>query len=86
MRQVNLSRAARKSLEGFSEKHQRQLAERLLALAADARPHDSRKLKDSDRYRVDVGKYRIVYAIESREVLVDLIEKRDGVYKRLRRR
>lgn len=85
MRAVNLSRAARKSLEGFPEKHRRQLAERLLALAAEARPHDSRKLKNSDRYRLDAGEYRIVYSIEPHEILVDLIEKRDSVYQRLRR-
>ena len=86
MRQLNLSRVARKSLEGSPGKHQRQLAEKLLALATDPRPTDSRKLHGSDRYRVDVGEYRIVYAIETREVAVELIEKRDTVYKRVRRR
>ena len=86
MRHVNLSRVAGKSLERFPAKHQRQLAERLLALGVDPRPVDSRKLHGSDRYRIDVGEYRIVYSIEPTEVAVDLVEKRDSVYKKLRRR
>lgn len=86
MRPVNLSRVARKSLERFPAKHQRQLAARLLALGADPRPADSKKLHGSDRYRIDVGEYRIVYSIEPTGVAVDLVEKRDDVYKKLRRR
>lgn len=86
MRPVNLSRVARKSLERFPAKHRRQLAERLLALGADPRPQDSKKLHGSDRYRIDVGEYRIVYTIEATEVAVDLVEKRDTVYRTLRRR
>ena len=47
---------------------------------------DSKKLHGSDRYRVDVGEYRIVYSIGPSEVAVDLVEKRDTVYRTLRRR
>ncbi len=86
MRQVNLSRDAEKSLHRVPTKHHRQLAEKLLQLAADPRPNDSKKLKDSAFFRVDVGEYRIGYVFGKDMVDVALIEQRDKVYRRLTRR
>jgi mRNA interferase RelE/StbE len=86
MRQVNLSRDAARSLRRTPPKHQRQLAAKLLQLADDPRPADSIKLTDSVFYRVNVGDYRIVYEFDHDTVAVALIEQRDQVYRRLKRR
>ncbi|HWT16244.1 MAG TPA: type II toxin-antitoxin system RelE/ParE family toxin, partial [Patescibacteria group bacterium] len=67
-------------------KHQRQVAEKLLQLQIDPRPADSQKLTDSEFYRATVGEYRIVYRFDASDIQIALIEKRDIVYKRLKRK
>ena len=54
------------------------------ALAKDPRPHGSQKLAGSDDYRVRVGDYRIVYAVEDAErlVIIARIAHRREVYRR----
>lgn len=86
MRNVNLSRDAEKVLRRVPEKHRGQLASKLLELSKNARPNDSKKLVDSTYLRVTVGEYRVVYDVTPDAIDVLLIEKRDAVYKKLRRR
>lgn len=86
MRVVNLSRDAEKVLRRVPEKHRRQLASKLLALSEHPYPNDAKKLVDSTYLRVTVGEYRVVYSITADVIDVVLLEKRDTVYKKLRRR
>jgi len=85
MRRLNLSRSAEKSLRRVPQKPQKQLAEKLLQLSIDPRPVDSKKLVDSDYFRVRVADYRIVYAFSTTTVEVLLVDHRDQVYRRLPR-
>lgn len=54
------------------------------ALAAEPRPHGAARLAGRDDYRIRVGDYRIVYAIddEARLVLVARSAHRREVYRR----
>ena len=54
------------------------------ALAADPRPPSATKLAGRDDYRVRVGDYRIVYAVDddARLVIVARIAHRREVYRR----
>ena len=54
------------------------------ALAADPRPHGAEKLAGRDDFRIRVGDYRIVYAVDDTErlVLVARIAHRREVYRR----
>lgn len=85
MRVVNLSRDAEKVLRRVPEKHREQLARKLLDLSENPRPNDAKKPKDSDYLRVTAGEYRVVYSITTDAIEVVLLEKRDSVYKKLRR-
>lgn len=85
MRAVNLSRDAEKFLRRVPEKHRVQLARKLLALVENPRPNDAKKLVDSAYLRVTVGEYRVVYGITGDAIEVVLLDKRDKVYKALRR-
>lgn len=82
---VRLSRQADKRLM----RSPRDLAERLRrvlrALEAEPRPHGAEPLKGHDLYRLRVGDWRIVYAIEDAEllVLVVRIAARGQVYRDL---
>jgi mRNA interferase RelE/StbE len=66
---------------------QRRIAPAIEGLAANARPRGAEELVGDDAWRIRVGDYRIVYAIEDRVlvVLVLHIGNRREVYKRLRR-
>ncbi len=85
MRVVNLSRDAEKVLRRVPEKHRVQLANKLLALQENPRPNDAKKLVGSPYLRVTVGEYRVVYSIMTDVIEVVLLEKRDTVYKKMRR-
>lgn len=54
------------------------------ALAAEPRPYGAQKLAGRDDYRIRVGDYRVVYAVDDRErlVLVARIAHRRDVYRR----
>jgi mRNA interferase RelE/StbE len=63
--------AAVKALEALPRDLGRRIYARVSALAENPRPNGSEKLAGSEReYRVRVGDYRIVYAVEDRAVLV----------------
>ncbi len=88
MRKIDLSRAAEKALAKLSDKHHRQVSERIRSLASDPQPHDSGRLKGYPCYRLTVGEYRVIYTYDASTVTVALIGKRndDEVYRALRRR
>ncbi len=87
-RKTDLHKKAAKTLSSLPAKHGKQIAQRLVALQTDVRPHDSEKLTGSELYRIDVGEYRIVYEWDDETIRVPVIDKRnDGeAYKKLRRR
>jgi len=60
------------------------IAEAIDRLAADPRPHGVVKLAGRDDFRMRVGDYRIVYAVDDAErvVLVARIAHRRDVYRR----
>lgn len=81
---VIYTRSARKELE----KLPRTVANRIVTmserLAAEPRPTGVRKLRGSaDLWRIRVGEYRIVYAINDAELLVDvrLVRHRKDAYR-----
>jgi len=54
------------------------------SLSAEPRPHGATKLAGQDDYRVRVGDYRVVYAVddEKRIVIVAKVAHRREVYRR----
>jgi mRNA interferase RelE/StbE len=81
---VALERAAARFLLRLRDaKLKKRLDDAIEALSDDPRPHGSRKLAGtSDRYRIRVGDYRIVYRVDDGKVtvLVLVIGHRREVY------
>jgi mRNA interferase RelE/StbE len=70
-----------KRLKRLPPKHKRQVWERIKALQGDPRPHDHRRLKGIDGYRITVGEYRALYTIDDQALVVRvylLIQRGEG--------
>ncbi len=90
MLKIKLAKSALKFLKQVPTKHARQLAMTLESLKDNPLLQDSKKLKGmSDYHRVDLGEYRIIYRIDSKEdvIIMAFIGKRNDseVYKRLKK-
>jgi mRNA interferase RelE/StbE len=73
--QISFSRPAAKALEDLSEELRRRIAPAIEALRAEPRPRGSEKLKGrKDQYRIRVGDFRIVYAIEDDRLIILVLQ------------
>ena len=82
---VLIKPSAAKEIEAVDQKKDRQrIVASILALAEEARPVGCEKLAgQGDRYRIRVGRFRIVYSIADAElvVLVVRVADRKDVYR-----
>ncbi|UWE15193.1 type II toxin-antitoxin system RelE family toxin [Herbaspirillum huttiense] len=83
--QLKISKQALKFLGDLDAKQYKQVGSAVMSLLSNAAPHDSCILKGSktgDR-RIDIGEYRIIYAVDGDVIDVALIGKRNGdeIYK-----
>jgi len=76
---VLIKPSAAMEIEAVDQKRDRQrIVARILALADEPRPFGCEKMAGpSDRYRVRVGRYRIVYSIADDELLVLVVRVAD---------
>lgn len=74
---IILARSARKELEALDPQIIERVFARIEALASDPRPTGSRKLRGSrNLWRVRVGDYRIIYGLDDRRRVVDIVRVR----------
>lgn len=80
---VELQSRAAKQLRNLPEATRERIREAMAALANDPRPRGYTKLAGQDRYRIRVGRFRIIYAVEDpqRVVTVTDIGHRREVYR-----
>jgi mRNA interferase RelE/StbE len=71
---VLFARSARKELERLGEPLVSRVLRRIEALAAIPRPDGCRKLQGaSDLWRIRIGEYRVLYAVDDAKQVVDVI-------------
>ena len=83
---VELRRAAYKELDALLGQDYEAVAKAISALEQEPRPPRVKKLAESGLWRIRVGQYRIVYAINDEAQLVTLVRvarRREDTYKRL---
>jgi len=81
---VSIKRSAVKEIEAIPQKKERQrIIRRIGQLADDPRPPGVQKLSGQNKYRIRQGAYRIIYAIEDKELIVMIVKvgQRKDVYK-----
>ena len=83
---IDFSKATKKFLDDLPPKQFRQIVNKILALADNPHPQDSKTLTGSSYLRADIGEYRIIYLVQGDTLLVHLVGKRnDGeVYRNLK--
>lgn len=82
--QIEFSRQADRQFRNLPSQTQQRLKSKIDSLASTPRPHGSEKLSSFDQlYRIRVGDYRIVYAVEDNRlvVLVVTVGHRREVYR-----
>jgi len=78
---VEISTSAQRQFKKFSKSLQDRVLPRLFELEAHPRPFGTKKLADSDFYRIRIGDYRIIYSIDDvkRSVrILDMAHRRDA--------
>ncbi len=71
---IRIKQSAKKELESVSTKaDRRRIVERIQALAQNPRPPGCSKLSGRELYRIRQGRYRILYFIKDRELLIHVI-------------
>lgn len=71
---ITLTPRAAKELRALARSDQERLARRIEGLALNPRPYGVRKLAgENNLYRIRIGDFRVVYAIEDRRLVVMVI-------------
>jgi mRNA interferase RelE/StbE len=83
---IELRHAAQKQLDELPERNYNAIAKVISSLEQEPRPLRVKKLSDTGLWRVRVGKYRIVYAVDNELQLVTIVRiagRREDTYKNL---
>jgi len=71
---ITFARSARKELESLDAALVNRIFKKIVALAKDPRPKGCRKLRgEKSLWRIRIGDYRVIYAINDDAQLVDII-------------
>ena len=70
MYKIEIHRKALKELKRTDRQDRVRILEAIDRLAEDPRPSGSKKLSDSDDWRIRVGMYRVVYRISEQRLMV----------------
>ena len=75
--------SAAKEIETLPKQDRRKVVSRIEALATNPRPPGCEKLSGQEQYRIRQGKYRILYTIDDKQVVVVVVRvgHRKGVYR-----
>ena len=83
---LRIKKSAIKDLEAIPTKaDRRRIVKRIESLAENPRPNGVQKLSGKERYRIRQGRYRILYSIRDRELIVYIVrvDDRKSVYRNL---
>ena len=71
---ITIKKSAAKELREISKKDLRKIIKCIQSLAQNPRPRGARKLSGKEQYRVRQGDYRIVYSVDDKNSMVDIVK------------
>ncbi|MGV3602381.1 MAG: type II toxin-antitoxin system RelE family toxin [Dyadobacter fermentans] len=75
MYKISIKSAALKEIQQIPKEFRVRIIETIDSLATNPRPNGVKKLENfRNSYRVRVGQYRIVYQIEDRQLIVEVVK------------
>ena len=69
-------RKAQKETEKNPVKYRSQIDEIIISLSSNPRPFGSKKLTEKEGYRIRVGNYRILYAVDDKAKVIVIYRKK----------
>lgn len=84
--QIRIRRAAQKELDALHRRDYTDVAKSISALGQEPRPPRVKKLAETGLWRIRVGHYRVVYAIDDARQLVTVVRiarRKEDTYKKL---
>ena len=70
---VAISKTAEKQLDKLSDNVANPILNTIATLADNPRPHGYKKLKGRQGFRIRLGDYRIIYDIQDKSLIVEII-------------
>jgi mRNA interferase RelE/StbE len=70
---ISIKKSAIKSLAKIPEPYFSSIKEAIYKLSEDSRPSGHKKLKGRNAFRIRVSNYRIIYEIQDKILLIDVI-------------
>jgi len=70
---ITIKPSAAKELARLSSAVASRVEAKIARLASDARPAGVKKLKDAELWRIRIGDWRVIYSIDDRKAIVDII-------------
>lgn len=67
---IVIERKAQKETEKNPVKYRSQIDEIIISLSSNPRPFGSKKLTEKEGYRIRVGNYRILYAVDDKAKVI----------------
>jgi len=71
---ITIKKSAAKELENLPRKTPGRIIKRIRSLAENPRPQGSQRLSARGLYRIRQGDYRIVYTVDDKNRMVDIIK------------
>ena len=71
---ISIKKSAVKELKDIPKKELRKIIKHIQSLAQNPRPQGSQKLSGQGRFRIRQGDYRIVYSIEDKGSIIDIVK------------
>ena len=72
--ELTVKKSAVKELEAIPKKELQKIIKKIQALSSEPRPQGSQKLSHKEQYRIRQGDYRVIYAIDDDNLMVNIIK------------
>ena len=71
---ITVKKSVAKELEGIPKKDLQKVVKCIQSLGQEPRPQNVQKLSHKQQYRVRRGDYRIIYFIDDKDLIIDIVK------------